>query len=163
MERPKIPVFPTVSDLFLEVAGVLFLFASLVYIGFHYQDLPEIIPVHFNLQGEVDGFGSKNTLWALPLIGLAIFAGMTVLCKYPHIFNYPVEVTRRNVIRQYRLAVSLIRWIKIETAFIFGVIVVETVQVANGESLLPSWFVAPLVAILFGTIIVYLVKASRAA
>lgn len=162
MERPRIPILPTIADILLEVVGIVFIVLSLVYIAMHYQNLPSEIPVHFNFAGEANNFGSKNNLLLLPAIGIGIFIGMTVLSKYPYIFNYPVEVTRRNVIRQYRLATRLIRWIKLETAVLFGLIVFETVQVANGQTVFVPGFIFFFLGMIFLTVIIYLVKAARA-
>ena len=49
--------------------GTIYLF-WLVYLFIHFRSLPETIPVHFNALGEVDGWGSRATIWFLPGIGL---------------------------------------------------------------------------------------------
>ncbi len=162
MDRPRIPITPTNADLLLEISGIGLISFALGYIGFHYQDLPEIIPVHFNLSGEINGFGGKETLWLLPAAALFIFIGMSALCRYPHIFNYPVEVTKRNVIRQYKLAIGLIRWLKAEIALLFGLIVMETISVANGANPVHPGFIAIFIGMIFASIFIYLIKASKA-
>ncbi len=43
--------------------------APFVYLAIIYGDLPEQIPIHYNLKGEVDGWGHKRTLWVLPIVG----------------------------------------------------------------------------------------------
>jgi uncharacterized membrane protein len=43
-----------------------------VYAATLYRSLPAIIPTHFDLAGNPDGYGSKNTIWLLPMVlGLA--------------------------------------------------------------------------------------------
>jgi len=40
-----------------------------VYLAAIYGDLPDQIPIHYNLRGEADGWGSKAVLWLLPVMG----------------------------------------------------------------------------------------------
>ncbi len=58
-----------------------------------FNNLPEIIPVHYNLKGEVDNYGSKLTIWLLPVISTLIIAFMRFINKFPHNFNYMVKIT----------------------------------------------------------------------
>lgn len=162
MERPRIPILPTLADMALEGVAVIITSLSLVYLAMNYGDLPDHVPLKFNYN-QPDGFGSKLTLWILPIVGLTMYIGLSILSKFPYIFNYPVEVTRRNVIRQYRLALRLLRWIKTETAIILGLIAFEAIEVANGATPLSPVFIGALTAVMMLTVVIYLIKASRAA
>ena len=51
----------------------ILLLPALLYVGFWYDRLPAVVPVHFNIQGTADGYGSKQVLLLLPLLGL-VFA-----------------------------------------------------------------------------------------
>ena len=96
--------------------------------------MPATIPTHYNGAGQADGFGGKITILTLPLIATVLFVGMTFLNKYPHIFNYPTNITQDNVLRQYTNATRLIRYLKLIIVFIFGLIAFKTIQNANGEA-----------------------------
>ncbi len=37
-----------------------------VYLGYVYGDLPETVPTHWNIKGEIDNWGSKSILWIIP-------------------------------------------------------------------------------------------------
>jgi uncharacterized membrane protein len=54
---------------FVLIAG------SLAGTGWFYSGLPDQIPIHWNIRGEVDGYGGKWTLFLLP----AFMVGMLVL------------------------------------------------------------------------------------
>jgi uncharacterized membrane protein len=56
------------------IAGLL-LASSAVAAGWLYPTLPEQIPTHWNIRGEVDGYGSRWTLFLLP----AFMAALLVL------------------------------------------------------------------------------------
>ena len=47
----------------LLLIGIPFIYAAYLYPG-----LPEIIPTHFNIKGEADGFGGKNSIYLGPVI-----------------------------------------------------------------------------------------------
>ena len=48
------------------------------------------------------------------------------LTQFPHIFNYPVAITKQNAHRQYALAIRFIRILKLIVALIFlGLILTE--------------------------------------
>lgn len=47
-----------------------------------YHDLPEQVPIHWNLKGEIDRYGSKNTLWLIGMLPLAIVLLLTFLPKW---------------------------------------------------------------------------------
>ena len=52
-----------------------------VFLVIFWQDLPARIPMHWNLKGELDGYGSKLGLLGLAAINLAIF-GVFALLPY---------------------------------------------------------------------------------
>lgn len=55
---------------------IFFILIPLAYLGYIYQSLPDVVPIHWNLQGEVDGYGNKSTLLILaflPLFFLFLF------------------------------------------------------------------------------------------
>lgn len=54
-------VYPIV--IVITVLVIPFAYAMYLYPG-----LPEIIPTHFNIKGEADGYGSKGTIFLLPSI-----------------------------------------------------------------------------------------------
>lgn len=39
-----------------------------LYLAYIWDDLPERIPIHWNMEGEIDGYGQKNTLLLLPFL-----------------------------------------------------------------------------------------------
>ena len=70
--------------------------------------LPDTIPIHFNLKGTPDGYGKKLNLLITPLVSTVIYIGMTIINRYPHLFNYPVKINEKNAVEQYLLATALL-------------------------------------------------------
>ena len=45
----------------------------LLYIGYVWRSLPDTIPIHFDIHGEANGWGSKWTIFLLPAISLGTY------------------------------------------------------------------------------------------
>jgi hypothetical protein len=59
-------------------------------------------------QAKPDAWGGKIELLELPIVSVLLYPGLTWLARYPHKFNYPWTITKRNAKQQYRLAKSLV-------------------------------------------------------
>ena len=59
-DRPKIKVKKDKIDITIEVLTFTLLLFSFLFIGLHYSDLPEQIPAHFGLNGEVNRYDEKK-------------------------------------------------------------------------------------------------------
>ena len=140
-ERPKINLKLTLIDWVLEAICLLSIVGIWLLTLVYYRELPEIIPIHYNLTGDVDSFGRKVNLLSLPSISTIIYLGLTILNKYPHTFNYPKSFTKENAREMYRATSQIMRLLKLVSILIFGMIILETIQTVNGNSdELKIWF-----------------------
>ncbi|MDR2037781.1 MAG: DUF1648 domain-containing protein [Bacteroidales bacterium] len=133
-KRPKIKLALTTPDKMFEAAGWISVWLIWVLILIHYSGLPDTIPIHYNAAGQPDGFGGKVNILILPVISTVLFIGLTILNRYPHIFNFPVNITENNALQQYTNATRIIRYLKLILVLIFGFITFRTIQYANGQA-----------------------------
>jgi uncharacterized membrane protein len=162
-ERPKITLVPSTADKMVELLGWLILLALWGWTFTHFSDLPDTIPTHFNAAGEADGFGSKASIIGLPFIATLLFIGLTVLNRYPHIFNYPTSITQDNALRQYTLATRMLRYLKLVLVLVFGGIELMTIQHATGKAAgLGVWFLPLTLVLVFIPLIYFVVKSVQA-
>jgi len=160
-KRPKIALELNQTDRILEIIGWILLIGIWILTLANYFGLPETIPIHFNAAGEADGFGNKITILALPILSTLLFVAMTILNKYPHVFNYPTKITQENALSQYTGATRILRYLKLIIVIIFGGIVFMTIQNVNGKADgLGTWFL-PLTIIMIFMPIVYLWVAGN--
>lgn len=160
--RPKIKADLTTLDRLIEVAGWLALSLIWIITLFYYRNLPETIPTHFNAAGVADDFGPKITLFLLPSIGTILFIGMTILNRYPHVFNYPVKITPENALKQYTMATRLVRVLKLAVLVIFTTITwMTSFSAINQTGELGIWFLPGMMVIIFVPLGYYLVHAFR--
>jgi len=161
-KRPKIKLELTTADKTFEIIGWLLIVAIWVLTFTNYSNLPETIPTHYNGAGQADGFGGKATILTLPLIATILFIGLTILNKFPHVFNYPTNITHDNAFRQYTNATRLIRYLKLIIIFIFGLIAFKTIQNANGEADgLGVWFLPLTLGLIFIPLIYFVIKSFK--
>jgi uncharacterized membrane protein len=157
-KRPRITIIPTTADKALEILAWAVLAGLWLYVILRYPSLPDIIPTHINGKGEIDGHGSKQTLWIIPGIATVLFVGITILNRYPHIFNYPTEITEENAPRIYRLATRMMRFMKLSTTLIFCIIVYDMTRRIDGSA---PW-ILPLIMLISGVpLIWFLYKTFR--
>ena len=56
------------TNLLKELPLLLLVAVPFAYLGAIWNDLPEQVPLHWNLQGEVDRWGSRDELWLIPVL-----------------------------------------------------------------------------------------------
>jgi uncharacterized membrane protein len=127
-ERPRLKIDLTTTDKILEILGWTSIPLVWVITTINYSQLPDIIPTHFNGFGNADGFGSKISILMLPLIATVLFLLLSFLNRFPHVFNYPFNITTENAYKSYRNATRLIRLIKLIVVIVFGIIVLKVVH-----------------------------------
>ena len=160
---PKLKIELEPFDWILEGIGIVAV-VCLIALPFVYMDeLPDQIPQHFDIHGQVDKYGGKGMLWFLPILGVVLYGGMVLLNRFPHVFNYPVKITHENTLRQYTMATRLIRQINTLIVVFFLVLSYQTIQISLGnQGSMSSWFVIGFLALIFGITIGYFVRVRKA-
>jgi uncharacterized membrane protein len=85
-----------------------------LYLLMEWSSLPNRVPMHYDFFGEVDKWGSKGIIFLHPIIGAVLWIGPTILEKFPHVYNYIVDLTEENIERQYKNGRIMINVIKNE-------------------------------------------------
>ena len=159
---PEIKIKKTTTDTLIEAIGWLTLVVLWSLAIFSYAGLPDIIPIHFKYSGQPDNYGSKNLIFILPILGTILFVGMTVLNKYPHMYNYPGAITIENAQKQYTRATRMIRYLKVAIILIFTVLVVFIQKTATGKTEgLDARFLPVTVGLLFLPTIFFVITSYK--
>lgn len=161
-KRPRIKIENTSLDRVVDLAGWLVLAGLWLMILLNYADLPDTIPTHFNAAGKVDDYGSKSTIFLLPVIATLLYGGMTRLNLFPHIFNYTKKITAENALAEYTNSTQMMRYVKLVIVFLFTIIVFKTIQTAGGKSEgLGIWFLPLVLVLALALFLVYLLRFYR--
>lgn len=150
-------------DGILEGLSILGLLAMTALLAYYWTALPPVVPTHFGITGMPDAWGSK-WLELLPLaLGTVLYGGLTIMGRYPHLFNYPWPITQENAPQQYRLARTLVTALKTEIMWLFAFVEWGTIRTAPGLGRgLGPWALPALVITISATLAVWYKQASRA-
>ena len=130
----------------LKYATLLLIALMWGFTLFHFNDLPEQIPIHYNAKGIPDGFDTHIHIWGLPLIATLLFLLLAGLQK-------------RTGIQQIEL--QLLQWMQLLIQGTFTYIQLQTFFVAvNKSNGLGSWFL-PVVVIGFLAPIFWVIKKQQ--
>lgn len=140
----------------VSIAGVALAAAMLIC---HWAQLPDLIPRHYGLLGEVDAWGGKGTLPALPIVNFVLYLSLTLLRVFAPAYTKP-GASRRAL----ALSMELLTWVKTWTAVTFAYLTWGTVEIALGRATSLSPVLMPLFLILnLATVAVYCVLIFREA
>lgn len=162
MERPRIHIPITPAGKWMERTGFFLVLLMWGMAIFSYTQLDQTIPTHFNAAGEPDSYGNKISLFILALLGTVIFIGLTILNKYPHVFNYPVAITEENAERQYARVTGFIRFLKTIIPGVFAIIILLTYLTATGRAGgLGVWFLPGIILIFAFPTVYFIIQVFR--
>jgi uncharacterized membrane protein len=160
--RPKIQIKLSKLDKSLKLLSTIILVVMFCLAVFVYLKSPNIIPSHFNASGKPDDFSDKSVIFILLFIGIFIYFGFNQLVKFPHIFNYPVSITKNNAERQYELATRMIRFLQLAMLITFTVIILMTylinIGISNG---LGTWFLPLFLFVINIPVIITLIQSFK--
>jgi uncharacterized membrane protein len=164
-KRPRIKVPFEGVDIVIEIASITLLILMWSYCMINFSELPDTIATHFNATGVPDNYGSKHTIWIIPIITTVMYIGLFILNKYPHLHNYMVNITEENALKNYRFSTRLLRVINFLCVLLMAYITYMIIKSAFGTKLtMSSWFL-PLVigtsVILPIILIVYMKKMNK--
>jgi len=159
---PKIKIEITIGDKIIESIACLLLCIMWVYIIVIYENLPDIIPIHYNALGSPDNFGKKWMILSLPIVSTVLFIGLTLLNYFPESFNYPTKINEDNALIQYTYATRLIRYLKLVIVFIFGILLYQTTRYPlNQNDGVGIWFLPLFLGLIFIPLIFYVLKSVK--
>ena len=156
MEEP-IKIERNALDILETIVSLLSLVGVVVYLILTWKTIPDQIPMHYNAAGEINRWGSKSELIVLPIISWLMFGLITLIERYPSVWNTGVRITDNNRTEVYRLLKNLIAVVKIFVLLMFG-----SITVISSLSLsLPVWYILGFMALLFGAIAYFIVRLTR--
>ena len=144
-------------DIIINFLSLLCLVGTVVFLIISWKTIPAEIPGHYNAAGEVDKVTDKSSLIVLLIVGWIIFIGLSVVEKFPQIWNTGVQVTEQNKEKIYRILKNMIGTIKLLVALMFSYL---TLYSATGKSL-PLLFTPVFLILMFGSIALFIFQLVK--
>lgn len=156
MDEP-IKIERNALDIIEAIVSLSCLVGVAVYLILAWKTIPQQVPGHYNASGAVDRWGDKSELIVLPIISWILYGLITLIERYPSIWNTGVRITNENRAAVYRLLKSMIAVVKMMTLLMFGSMTVISSLRIN----LPIWFLIAFFVVLFGAIAYFIVRITR--
>jgi len=138
----------------IELITVILLILMWGYLIISWSDIPDKIPGHYNAAGIVDRWGNKNEILALPISSVLLYILLTVVSFFPLLWNVPVKITEENMDFVYSSSKNMLILLKLEVIICFTYIFYCNIKTHS----LGIWFLPLWLAIIFGTIINYMIR-----
>ncbi len=127
--------------------------------------MPEVVPVHFGMNGAADKTGSRLTALFVPLITIAVNMFFQHIAKRPpDKFNYPVEITPENADIQYNLAryfFAIMRIIVVSVMVLTNGMTIGSMFTKNVDMRVMMGFLLLVIISVIAPAVVYGLKASK--
>ncbi len=153
--RPKLKLEMSQTDRFIEAGSILLLLGTWILAIWNFRYLPEMMPSHTNLAGEIDGYTSRIWIFLMPVISTITFVMMMILSRYPHVFNYPLEVTEETAPRVYAFSVRMVRTLNLGVVALFFLSEYMIIQMAFGHNTGPSLWLIILLVLMIIPFLIY--------
>lgn len=140
-----------------NLISLIFVIGILIYILIVWKDIPDMIPGHYNMAGEIDKYSSKNSIWILVGVQILLFAMMSVIERFPNIWNTGVKITAENRERVYTTLRNMLSYLKMMIMGYFSYMTFQSIAGGNLHSM--SVFVFLL--LVFGGMAIFLIKIFK--
>lgn len=160
-ERPKLTLKKTPLEFIFDGVTVVLFMVSVMYLLSQWSSLPAKVPTHYNAVGDVTRWGSKWGMLTTPIIAIVMWISMTVLEKYPHVYNY-LRLTKENVRAQYVNARQMVNVLKNIITLVFAYVMWKDTQVAlHYDEAIGVWFLPVFFIVVFGPMIYFIIRSFR--
>ena len=142
----------------INILCLLIMIGTIVWLVAIWDKIPEEIPTHFDYAGNPDSYGSKTEIIVIPIFAWILYGVMAFVELIPGAWNTGVKVTPENQARVYEIIKGMLVFLKLYIVCLFTLI---TIFSALAKSL-PVWLLPVELIVIFGTIIVSIVRLYRA-
>lgn len=95
-------------DILVTRLTLAILVFTLVFYAFYWFKMPDMIPMHYNLSGQIDRWGSKYESLFIPLGMIVLYVFLAFVEKKPSLWNTGVKITTENQQRIYPILLHFI-------------------------------------------------------
>lgn len=140
----------------MQILSVLCLTGSTLLLVVRWNQIPAVIPGHYNFAGEADSMTGKGSLILMPVLNWLMYLGISILEHFPQVWNTGVKITAQNRERVYRILYHMIVCLKLSVVLIFSFMTIWH------ENYMPSCFLAAAMLLTFGPMVFFMIQLWRA-
>ena len=156
-DRKKAPI--TWADRFLELLALAFAVTLLVLTSVFYAQAPDIVPSHFNLKGEADGWSEKEVYWFISIVFLLIMIVCASAAYNRKMVNLPIRLKPEVFYRQIGLISRMCRVMTLGMGLIWLTVLLSMSSQQFGfPSIVCACMIGGSVALMLGCVLFYTLK-----
>lgn len=160
--KPKLKLATERIDVVLDVILLAFVLAVVLVPMYYLNILPDKVPLHFNMKGNADNYGDKYTIFIVSGISVILAFSLWWIKRFPHLMNFPVQISEESAMSQYMLIVRFLNVVNILTTSIFLIIILLIVSTALGyETNIYNILLYINIAVIFVSMIIYFIRAGK--
>jgi uncharacterized membrane protein len=164
MKVGRIGVFEAL--VMIKVREILPLGATLfgiAYFATHWTVLPDVVPIHFGLMGQPDGWAPKAVALILPAVAIFLYV-MLRIGESSNRFNLPWQITDSNREQMLELCRRLMFVMRTQTSILIAYLQYAMVETAmHRMDGLGVWFAPAFIGGITATLILFFLKGKRVA
>ena len=94
----------------LKVISFVVLILIWIFTMVNFKNLPETIPIHYNIAGTPDGFGPKSSIWFETTLTTALFLFLMYVSKKPNfpLLNIPQNIKKKPILTEFIVSILLL-------------------------------------------------------
>ena len=147
----------TAFDHILDTICWILVIGIPVFLLINWKQIPDSIPMHYDAMGNVDRWGTKGELIVLPIITVIMCSFMSIIERFPQIWNTGVKVTEENSGRVYRILKNMLKITKFLVVADFSFMTINSLMARD----LPVWFSPVFLGLVFGNLIFWIIKLVK--
>ena len=112
----------------LDSLCLMWLIGISIYVFMSYGKLPDTIPMHYNLMGEIDRYADKSEIFILLVIAIGMHSLIGVIEGLPSLWNTGIKITETNKELVYGTLTKMIKTLKYLVSMMFGYMILMIIQ-----------------------------------
>ena len=138
----------------IDIICIATLIGTVIWLIIYWDNMPEVIAMHYNAAGEIDKTSSKTDIIILPIMSFLMYGIMFLVEHIPGAWNTGVKVTPENSARVYNIIRRMLVILKVVLVMTFTMM---TILSALCKSM-PVWFLPVELVLIFGTILWHIIS-----
>ncbi len=132
----------------LNILCLIQLIGMILFLLICWSHIPQQIPMHYDLAGNITRWGSRKELILFPVLAWITYLPVTLVEQFPQIWNTGVQVTDHNRSRVYTAILHMTSSLKFLITCLFTYSILQTALMLE----IPSWFFFAVGVLLAGDI-----------
>lgn len=146
------------ADKILQILCLAQMVGVTVYLIAGWTSFPDQVPMHYGGSGEIDRLGGKGEMLLLILLWWGMYLVISLIERFPQVWNTGVKVTPENQERVYRLLKYMLVTLKLIMTTFFSALIVNITLCRP----LGWWYTPAFVVLVFGDMFFWIIRLIRA-